>query len=195
MRDEALGSDPPPSSGDDKIGNVAEEVSEATVRLSDSVDQIVGVLLLVLGKIGNLTTALRLTVKSARTASAVSVFNTLLIVAVGAFMIYRIESTNDRVSETERTVESSAVKVDETIAKANAVLVAVERTDRKVEAVKQSAEEKPTVEIVPDTAKTGGAVVRIIPPKKRPSVEDKHAPTASSAVEIPLRLQGARRGK
>lgn len=178
-----IGSERPPPD----LDSLAKEVDDASTTLTESVDQIVGVLLLVLGKQTKIVTAQEKTLRASRVSliwiRVATVVSAFAFVALGV-LLYRVDQTARSLNETQRGLTSTVEALNKTIE-------ALERTDEKVEAVKKQTEEAPRVEIVPDEEdpESGSAVVRITPPKKQ---DQKPTPEPSATVEIPIDLKGAK---
>lgn len=174
-----------PSVIPEDFGPVVQEVEEATVRLTESVDKICEALVLVFGKISSVSDE-----SHGQTLALRSLIRWVIGVAtvqavVCLFMIFVMIQT----SGTVRTLEDVVVRIA-------GLTESAKNTERTVAKVKEATVEKSTVELAPDPSRPGVAIVRIVPPKRDVSEpvpsDSRLSPTSAPSVEIPLKVEEAR---
>ena len=159
--------------------NAGDEVAEATNRFVDGVDVLTEGLLLILSKFQLLS--LR-----------VSLAMTFNIVALGlcAFLAYQTTHTAKAQRMTEDRLAGLTLQLQATLTKLDQIQSATEKTEKKVDEVKQTTEEKSSIELVP--SKKGNNAKLVIRPsenkKPPPSASGVSAPPPPEFVEIPIQF-------
>lgn len=188
----------PPSSGS---GKVRAEVTEAAVKFTDGVDVITETLILILGKFR--TIIFRTTVGMAFGACVLVI---CLLVARQSWKTALIEEQNTQ------DIAQVTAQLKEALAKLDNIQKAADATEQKVDAVKQTADSHPSIEIVPDKGRPGKAKVVIRPPvtsatqarpaapkagglkmrimdfEEPPPAKAEAAPAPADLVEIPIQI-------
>ena len=194
-QEQSTSTPPPPEEKDPRSSTNPDiqEMSGAATKLTESVDKVCEALVMVFGKISQVSDESHGQTLVLRSLMRLMTLVAVIQAVVAAVMIflafYTVQSTKaveeTRRSQSEATKELSALtlRVDKLAKKA-------EDTKKSVDEVKESADTKPTVELAPDPKKPCDVVVRIVPPKKTSS--PPATPPNSDAVEIPVKVDGAR---
>lgn len=156
-----------------------DEVTEAAVKFTDGVDVITETLILILGKFKSI------------------IWRTNVGMTFGGFMLITCLLVARQTQRTALLQQESAKKVADLTAKLQEALSRLDKiqdsatsTEKKVDAVKETAENKPSIEIVPDKERPGSAkvVIRRTREIAHPTPSAKVAPSGEPAplVEFPL---------
>ena len=185
---------PPPPPRTPQISSPdIQEMAAAADKLGVAVDRICEAMILVFGKISEVsdeahgqTLALRSGMKwLVRVGVIQAVVCVLMILIMLMSYSAAVSARKTHVSQLEAVQEmvELTVRVDK-------LLKASEETKRKVEEVRRTADESPTIQLAVDPKEPGGAIVRIVPPKDAPATK---ASSPEAPVEIPIKMDSARR--
>jgi hypothetical protein len=178
-----------------------KEVSTAAVKLTESVDKVCEALVIVFGKISEVSD-----IAHGQTMVLRSLLRWIIVVgvlqAVVCAVMFFVASTSWRTSTAiDQTTASQAEAVRGLgllMDRVDRLAKSAEETKKTVAEVKKTADETATVQLVADPHSPGGAMVRIVPPKEPP--KDEGAPpappkaptTVDSPVDIPIKVDEAR---
>ena len=167
---------------------VADEVAEATESLSHSVNKVIKILWLVLGRLSGNAKRHDSAIAWAKILTLACIPNAIAI----SVLIYRHEKQSDLANERNVSIHAE-IKSSHAEMKATRALMArsqkqVEKIDRAVKEDAEREESESKIEIKP-SRRPGGAVVRILPPRRG---RTKARSKSSEAVEIPINLKQAR---
>lgn len=187
---------PPPPFPIDSGTCEVKEMSEAAVKLTDSVDKVCEALVMVFGKISAVsdeahgqTLVLRFLM---RLMVVVAVIQGV-VCCVMIFLAFNTVETAQAVGVTHRHQEQATKDLAALATRVEDIAKTSKETSAVVSEVKKEADEKPTVELAADPKKPGGAVVRIVPPKSpRFQKLSPPDPPESTGVEIPIKVDEAR---
>ena len=193
---------PPPSASSSEI----KEMGEAATKLGESVDKVCEALVMVFGKISNVSDEAHGQTLMLRSLTRLMVVVAIIqgVVCVVMILLACLTwTTSQRIDQTHVSQTAAVRGLTELTNRVDWVAKSAEETKRAVVAVKKTADETATVQLVADPDKPGGAVVRIVPPRtpvpaSSASSEATKAPPASpreKPVEIPVQVDGARTGK
>lgn len=156
-----------------------DEVTEAAVKFTDSVDVITETLILILGKFKSI------------------IWRTNVGMAFGGFVLItcllvarQTQQTALLQEESARKVAILTTKLQEALTRLDKIQDSATSTEKKVDAVKETAENKPSIEIVPDKERPGSAkvVIRRTQLAAPPAPSSKAPPNGEPIplVEFPL---------
>lgn len=164
-----------------------KEMSDAAIKLTESVDKVCEALVLVFAKISEVSD-----IAHGQTLVLRSLLRWIIVVGVlqavvCAVMVF-VASTSWR---TSTAIDQTSASQTEAVRGLEQLTQRVEETNKTVAEVKKTADETATVQLVADPRSPGGAMVRIVPPK---DPDPKVAPPKSSdePVEIPIKVDEAR---
>jgi len=194
--DGARSSPPPLIPRSPALSSPDQERGDASRALGESVDKVCEALVMVFGKISQVsdqshgqTLVLRSLMRWLIGVAAIQVLVCVIMIVL-AFMSYK---TGQIIEQTSAEQADVVQKLTELTQRVERVAKASEDTKRTVAAVKKTADETATVQIVADPEKPGGAMVRIVPPKDAPAPPPKTSPDAAAfPVEIPVKVDEAR---
>lgn len=152
-----------------------DEVTEAAVKFTDGVDVITETLILILGKFKSI------------------IWRTNVGMTFGGFMLVtcllvarQTQQTALLQQESAKKVADLTTKLQEALSRLDKIQDSATSTEKKVDAVKETAENKPSIEIVPDKERPGSAKVVI---RRTPAPAHSTMPFAQVApplVEFPV---------
>jgi hypothetical protein len=154
-----------------------DEVTEAAVKFTDGVDVITETLILILGKFKSI------------------IWRTNVGMAFGGFVLItcllvarQTQQTALLQEESARKVANLTTKLQEALTRLDKIQDSATSTEKKVDAVKETAENKPSIEIVPDKERPGSAkvVIRRTQLAAHPTPSAKAPPNGEPLVEFPL---------
>ena len=191
---------PPMDSGAFEV----KEMNDAATKLTVSVDKVCEALVMVFGKISDVSDEAHgqtLVLRSLMKLMVVVAIIQGVVCAVMIFLAFNTVTTAKAVETTHRHQEQATKDLAALATRVEDIAKNTKETSVAVAEVKKDADEKPTVELVPDPKKPGGAVVRIVSPKHPPketSEPSKSPPKppppkpAATSVEIPIKVDEAR---
>lgn len=193
-------SDPPSPRSELSGAFEVKEVSTAAIKLTESVDKVCEALVIVFGKISEVSD-----IAHGQTLVLRSLLRWIIVVGVlqavvCAVMIF-VASTSWRTSTAiDQTSASQAEAVRGLgflMDRVDRLAKSAEETKKTVAEVKKTADETATVQLVADPRSPGGAMVRIVPPKEPskdipPPPKASAPPTVDSPVDIPIKVDEAR---
>jgi hypothetical protein len=184
-------SDPPLSpSGSFEI----KEMSTAAIKLTESVDKVCEALVMVFGKISEVSDIAHGQTLALRNVLRWIIFVGVIQAVVCCVMVFVATTswkTNEAVDRTSMSQTEAVWGLEVLMGRVDSLARSSEETNKAVAEVKKTADETATVQLVADPRSPGGAVVRIVPPKEP---DPEVAPPKSSAepVEIPIKVDEAR---
>jgi len=177
------------------------EMGEAATKLTESVDKVCEALVMVFGQIRDVSDEGHGQTLMLRNVLRWIMFTGIVQAVVCCVMVY-IAFNSVETAKVMKQTHAGQAQVTKDLGfltdKVSRVSKQTDATGEILAEVKKAADESATVELVPDPKKPGSAVVRIVPPKNPagPEVSPKTPPTpASSAVEIPIKVEEARTPK
>ena len=175
LEEKASSAETPPATKD----GTRDEVTEAAVKFTDGVDVITETLILILGKFKSI------------------IWRTNVGMAFGGFVLItcllvarQTQQTALLQEESARKVANLTTKLQEALTRLDKIQDSATSTEKKVDAVKETAENKPSIEIVPDKERPGSAkvIIRRTQLVAPPTPSAKAPPSAEPTplVEFPL---------
>lgn len=169
-------------------GETAQEVTAATERFVTGVDVITETLILILGKFKMIIW---------RTNLGMAFGASVLLVC--AYLTIKVDVTSRIQEANEKKFSELTAQFNETIKRLDKLQKSAEKTEKKVAEVQKSADEKASIEIVPNEKKPGEAkvVIRSGAQHKEPEgvmgslpskVVKEAPPPPAPAFEIPIQL-------
>jgi hypothetical protein len=200
--EEKMSSEPPPDQPRMQSSPDVREMGDAARQLGESVDKVCEALVMVFGKISQVSDESHgqtLVLRSLMKLMVVVAIIQGVVAAVMIFLAFNTITTAKAVEVTHRHQEQATKDLAALTTRVEDIAKTSKETSVAVAEVKKEADEKPTVELAPDPKKPGGAVVRIVPPKTVPPKSDssaappkKPAPPKSTGIEIPIKVEEAR---